>query len=119
MKSPFVKASCGCIVIPLHHPSKSFPDMMQCILIEACDRDGYANTKWSFNVRDMESHKVVYDQKHNYRGDVIPHELDEEWTLSIIRSICTLMVIGGKALELTSALDMINRCRSEKGADLT
>ena len=108
MQSPFVKASCGCVVIPLDRPSDKIADMADCILLKACDGDG----DWCFHTRSFEPWKVKFDTGHKYH-ECTPHPrpLTEEETMLVVTAIGALVCMGYNASELCSSLDAIARWR--------
>lgn len=101
MTSPFVRATCGCIVIPLHRPG-NFPDSMECIIVRACDAEG-----WHFNMRSFESWKVVQDDSHNYGLQDRPQPLGPTETGLIVAAIGHLVSMGDLASEITLNLSRI------------
>jgi hypothetical protein len=105
MKSPFVKASCGCIVIPLHKLSDKIDDYMVCILIKPCDGEG----DWCFHERPFEPCKVIKDENVDYSGrSAEPRLLDEAETAEAIKEINKLVCLGYRALQISGALNSID-----------
>lgn len=63
MKHPFVRASCGCVVIPLFCRGTHLANHMKCVVLKACDEE---DGDISFHMRDMEPEKI---RKGEYLAD--------------------------------------------------
>ena len=111
MKSPFVKCSCGCIVIPLHRESERLKDHMDCILIKACDHAADDGINLSFHVRAIERWKVIRDPGYIYNNELrpLPVELDEKETQNLMDSISALLHLGQAAFDAQFAAERMVR----------
>jgi hypothetical protein len=115
MNSPFIRASCGCIVIPLFGPDEvalqgpalKHAILRPCVCVHACESDSESRL-WSFRERHYESYKVVHFPDFAYpEAGRPPAPLSEAETVAAIRSLSTLVIAGHAAYRLAGALNYL------------
>jgi hypothetical protein len=98
VRSPFIKAACGCIVIPLHRAGYVI-GTMSCILVRPCD--GPDGPDWCFHLRDMAVEKVTIKVGQT---EELPRWLTEEETDEVIAYLNDRVKQGSRAIELADLL---------------
>lgn len=108
MLSPFVKASCGCVVIPLDRTNAV--GNAECILIKACDSE---DGGLSFHFRGFEPWKVKFDPvctKYSAQTPT-PRPLGESETAHMVESLGTLVQMGNEAGNLCRTFAFLDQKR--------
>ncbi len=102
--TPFIRATCGCIVIPFR-PSATQGEE-DCILIMACDND-HSEDPYCFSIRPMSCRQL--STKPNVVGDFARPLTDSE-TVSLIEQLGTRVHLGNQMKELTG---LLNHCTNQ------
>ena len=113
MPSPFILATCGCIVLPLDRPGQ-WAGYVKCVLFQACD--SCEGNVWCFHERDLESWKVhlapgvQYDVERKPR----PRPLSDAETDVLVKSIGQLVHMGYAGQDLASKLDRLKSAKKPR-----
>lgn len=112
MRSPFLLASCGCIVLPLDRKSEGMEGYLDAICLWSCDSHE-RDSSWCFSVRHYEEHKLVTVAtpkaiKH-YEANPQPRLLTPNEEKRLIDGINLLMSMGDQARQANSILTNIGR----------
>lgn len=111
MSSPFIKATCGCVVIPLSEPQIDPKASVDCILFKPCDGD---SGNWCFSTRKFESYRVFVHAGYKYHEtEALPRPLNENETKVVIRSFSALVDIAYKAIEVNNSLHWIGQWKRD------
>jgi hypothetical protein len=97
-----IKASCGCIVIPLVESQQQ--GCHNCILLKSCDGE----QRWSFSMQIFESWKINVDPAHKYVSqDDFPRPLTDVEFARLVAALNTLIRVGYETQELAVSLNRI------------
>jgi hypothetical protein len=115
--SPFIKASCGCVVLPLSREANE-AGCVECIFLRACDGE----EGWCFSTRHMEKRKVFDDggdYRDGYRGPTRPRPLTADEQSRVIEAISRLTSAGQQMFELSSIMWRAGKNKSEMPIDIS